>query len=590
MGAEERRKRGSAGGDGGTQARETAAVDASAGDGQRGWDGGVEARSAVLGMSRRKLRGVSDRRLKDSLQRSHRFAREAVESAAEIGAVMHADEPGFVRAEGELERTYQASQRMLRAAVDSQTARRAEFELDLRDTLLGPYVARYAGNGRGMLVAGRLGHVALFDWRRAALACELHLNETVRDATFLHSDALFALAQRKYVYIYDRNGVELHCLRYVQRPTHLEFLPAHFLLAAVAEAGVLSYTDVTSGEIVAELRTRTGRAAGSALNPWNGCVHLAHGNGTVSMWSPTSSTPLVKLLCHRGSVSSLAVLPDGQRMATAGLTDGTVKLWDLRMWRELMSVHTFRAPTDMSASQRGVLALAMGPHVHFYRTDRDSVSASSARGASQSIRQKHVVAPYLKHTYGGFTVESVHFCPFEDILAVGHTGGISSLLVPGAGEPVFDSRVANPFETKSQRREREVRTLLDKLAPSTIGLSPDFVASVDRDPAARLEEIRASEKAANDALLKRKSEKKRSRGRSKIAKSLARKRKNVIDEATEKLRSRYAAEREQRANAARSRAQNASSKGAHVDGYGGSEHDTAEIEALARFYKRKPAR
>ena len=58
---------------------------------------------------------------------------------------------------------------------------------------------------------------------------------------------------------------------------------------------------------------------------------------------------------------------------------------------------------------------------------------------------------------------SVRFCPFQDVLTIGHSAGLSSILVPGSGEPNFDSSEADPFENKRVRREREVKGLLDKV-------------------------------------------------------------------------------------------------------------------------------
>ena len=101
------------------------------------------------------------------------------------------------------------------------------FELKLEE--LGPYTASYTRNGRHLLLAGKKGHIATMDWRDGKLGCEIQLQETVRDATWLHNNLSFAVAQKKYTYIYDSAGVELHRLDKHIEVRYMEFLPFHFL-------------------------------------------------------------------------------------------------------------------------------------------------------------------------------------------------------------------------------------------------------------------------------------------------------------------------------------------------------------------------
>lgn len=49
---------------------------------------------------------------------------------------------------------------------------------------------------------------------------------------FLHNEMMYAVAQKRHVYIYDHTGMELHCLKNYDHVNCLTFLPYHFLLVS----------------------------------------------------------------------------------------------------------------------------------------------------------------------------------------------------------------------------------------------------------------------------------------------------------------------------------------------------------------------
>jgi U3 small nucleolar RNA-associated protein 7 len=153
-------------------------------------------------------------------------------------------------------------------------------------------------------------------------------------------------------------------------------------------------------------------------------------------------------------------------------------------------------------------------------------------------------------------METVRFRPFEDVCGIGHQKGISSIVIPGSGEPNLDTMEynTNPFQDKKQRREAEVRSLLDKLRPDMIHIDPNGVVGTveDSNPHLHLERVRDIQDQANakrDAAAPKK-EKKKMRGRSKIQKKLKRKQKNVVDINTVKLKEDLEREKAERATTA----------------------------------------
>ena len=216
-------------------------------------------------------------------------------------------------------------------------------------------------------------------------------------------------------------------------------------------------------------------------NQHNAVIHLGHQNGTVTLWTPNLSHPAVRLLAHLGPLSSVSIdqSTGGRHMATAGV-DGTVKLWDCRNWRDALRSWTSRGGhATLAWSQRGCLAVASGGAVNVGTLFGFRLRVFTTFPTLQVYSTPSVHSPnsapsppplYLTHPQSTKPHASLAFCPFQDILAIGHASGISCILVPGAGEPNFDSAEADPFEGSKARREREVKSLLDKV-PSPAPLS-----------------------------------------------------------------------------------------------------------------------
>ncbi|KAJ7621128.1 WD40-repeat-containing domain protein [Roridomyces roridus] len=458
------------------------------------------------------------------------------------------EEPGLMQPENDLERTWRVDQTDIEHGAGQDAGRgRREWKLDG-----GPYRSRYTRNGRHLAIVGSMGHVATFDWKTGTLHSELQLQETCRDITFLHDHSHFAVAQKKYVFIYDRDGVELHCLKAHVEPTRMEFLPYHWLLATIGNAGYLKYQDTSTGQLLTEHRTKLGASSAMAQNLHNAVINLGHQNGCVTLWTPNLPHPAVQLLAHLGPVTSISVDPStgGRYMATAG-RDSTVKVWDCRNWKGAIREWSARGgAAEVEWSARGALAVASGGSVNVYTSPT----------IQQPIHGSTQPPLYLTHPIPHRPLVSVRFAPFED--------------------PNFDSSEADPFENRKARREKEVKALLDKIQPDMITIDPDFVGSLvepsklsitttssdgkaaETIPFARLprlERLRAQGKAdemevdtddaAPDAqkLTKEEKERKKMRGKGKSSKRHLRKQlKKVIEPTSIAIRAKVEKQREER--------------------------------------------
>lgn len=320
---------------------------------------------------------------------------------------------------------------------------------------------RYSKNGRHLLIGGRKGHVAAMDWVTKKLHCEMNVMEEIVDVAWLQNETRFAVAQKSWVHIYDNQGIEMHCIKAMDRVNCLDYLPYHFLLVSGNDAGFLTWLDESRGEMVANYPTKLGPIRMMSHNPYNGLMCIGS-KGVVSMWTANIREPAAKMLCHTTPLCALTVDPKGLYLATSGL-DKHVKIWDIRALNGPVCDYILRSPANkLSMSQTGLLALGMGNQCEIYR--KPSLVSSKV--------------PYLRHRCPA-SIGNMQFCSYEDVLGVATEKGFTSLLVPGSGEPNFDALEANPFQTKSQRKETEVHALLEKIQPDLISLNPNAIMQVD---------------------------------------------------------------------------------------------------------------
>lgn len=257
----------------------------------------------------------------------------------------------------------------------------------------------------------------------------------------------------------------------------------------------------------------------------------------MTLWSPNSQTALVKALVHRGPVRSMAIDRLGRYMVSTG-QDQKMNIWDIRMFREVHSYSCYQPGASVSISDRNLVAVGWGTQTSVWRGLFDAAQADQGK----------VNSPYMAWGGDGQRIENLRWCPYEDVLGVGHDQGFASLLVPGAGEPNFDSLEANPYENVKQRQEAEVHALLTKLQPDMISLDPNVIGRLDTINDKKVQEAKNTDARPEDHMEKLKN---RGRGRNSALRKYLRKkgRTNVIDEKrvkAETLRKEHAERRKEK--------------------------------------------
>ena len=189
------------------------------------------------------------------------------------------------------------------------------------------------------------------------------------------------------------------------------------------------------------------------------------------------------------------------------------------MFKQVNNYFLRQPGSSVAISDRHLTAVGWGTQVSVWRGLFDKSKED----------QEKVRSPYMARGGEAKRIETVKWCPFEDVLGISHDKGFSSIIIPGAGEPNFDALELNPYENTKQRQEGEVKALLTKLQPEMISLNPDFVGTLDLASAETRKQEADLDRKPEDPIAKLKN---RGRGKNSSLRKYLRKKgsKNIIDE------------------------------------------------------------
>ena len=130
-------------------------------------------------------------------------------------------------------------------------------------------------------------------------------------------------------------------------------------------------------------------------------------NGTVSLWSPNSTTPLVKLLVSKGPVRSVAIDREGRYMVSTG-QDLKMSVWDIRTYREVNSYFLRQPGSSVAISDRGLTGVGWGTQTSVWKGLFDKARED----------QEKVQSPYMAWGGEGRRIERVRWAFAEDVLGI----------------------------------------------------------------------------------------------------------------------------------------------------------------------------
>ena len=404
-----------------------------------------------------------DKKMNDKMNRNIKIEKIIKENNKLNYKYLDNEPDGYIIPETPNEKTLKFSQDYLKSVLPKYNSDNI-FDLELPE--YGSISIDYTKNGKILLLGGEKGNISLMDWKEKNLILEFNVESKINDIKFLQNDSMFAVGQNDHLYIYDNQGIELHSLDFIPSPLFLEYLPYHFLLVSALKNNRIKYLDISIGQIVSEIKTNSGIISCLTQNPNNAVIISGHSNGLIQMWTPNyGSTPVVKIFAHSSGINSCCVDLEGNYLTTVG-NDTKMKIWDLRnSYKSLYEYYNPNPASNITISQKGLLAVSYTNVIEIWKD-------------YYLTKQKE---PYMKHHFKNnkTKVKNMKFVNFEDFLGCGTNLGFSSLIIPGSGIANFDTFENNPYETKNQKKEKEIKNLLEKIPYNMINIDPYKINSVN---------------------------------------------------------------------------------------------------------------
>ena len=170
------------------------------------------------------MSSIIDKKINDKIHRNQKLQKLIQKETKKNFQYLENEPDGYIIIENENEKTLKVTQDYLKSTLPKYNSDNI-FDLSLPSN--GPFYIDYTRNGKYLLMGGEKGNVIILDWKLKNIIVDFNVNSKISNVKFLQNDSMISIAQDDMLYIYDKQGIELHSLDYMQQPQFLEYLPYH---------------------------------------------------------------------------------------------------------------------------------------------------------------------------------------------------------------------------------------------------------------------------------------------------------------------------------------------------------------------------